>query len=404
MHRVVLYVTRYVGRCCGLAPLVISSLTAQRSIVPGVYVSSTGTIVNTQSQSTAAPNSSPNPERQMPIFLSGTVVIEGGAGPAADVAIQRVCSGAPRTIAFTNSKGHFNFQWGATSGIVQDASESGSGNGMHAADDMGTNGIRMGGGGLPGQSTQGCGLIANAPGFQPAWLDVSNHRGGDNPELGTIVLHRIAGVEGTSVSITALNAPRDAKKARMKGAELLHKSKTAEAEKQFEKAVEIYPSYANAWFDLGRARLRRQAEAPARDAFMKAIDADDKLTGPWLELGKLAVLHRNWPDAARYLDRALQLDPVDYPRLWYEDALADYHVRNFDRAERNVREALKVPLANRDPHADQLLGLLLMRKQDYAGADEALRAYLQLLPNAMDLDVVRGQIEEIDSHLAANRP
>jgi tetratricopeptide (TPR) repeat protein len=339
----------------------------------------------------------------MPIFLSGTVVMDGGAGPAADVAIQRVCSGAPRTVAFTNSKGHFNFQWGATSGIVQDASESGSGNGMRTADDMGANSIRMGGGGLPGQSTQGCELIANAPGFRPAWLDVSSHRGGDNPDLGMIVLHRIAGVEGTSVSITALNAPKNARKAWEKGTELLHKSKAAEAEKELEKAVEIDPQYANAWFDLGRARLHRQAEVQARDAFLKAIDADDKLIGPWLELGKLAVLHRNWPDAARYLDRALQLDPVDYPRLWYEDALADYHVRNFDRAERNTREALKVPLANRDPHADQLLGLLLMRKQDYAGADEALRAYVQLSPDAKDVDTVREQIEEIDSHLAATK-
>jgi regulator of sirC expression with transglutaminase-like and TPR domain len=61
-------------------------------------------------------------------------------------------------------------------------------------------------------------------------------------------------------------------------------------------------------------------------------------------------------------------------------------------------------LANRDPHADQLLGLLLLRKQDYAGADEALRAYLQLDPNAQDLERVKEQIEEIDSHLAATGP
>jgi tetratricopeptide (TPR) repeat protein len=402
MHRVV----PYVGRCFGLALLAIPCLTAQRAIAPGVYVSSTGAIVNTnQSSSGPAPSSgaSQSPERQMPIFFSGTVMIDGGGGPAADVAIQRVCSAGPRTVAYTNGKGHFSFQWGSTGGIVQDASESGSGNGMHNADDMGASSARMAGGGLPGQTTQGCSLIAGAPGFQPAWLDLGNHRGGDNPDLGMIILHRIAGVEGTSVSITSLNAPKDAKKAWAKGTELLHKSKGAEAEKEFEKAVGIYPSYANAWFDLGRARFQRRAVAPAREAFLKAIDADDKLVGPFLELGKMAVMQRNWPDAARYLDRALQLDPVDYPRLWYEDALADYHVRNFDRAERNVREALKVPLAVRDPHADQLLGLLLMRKQDYAGADEALRAYLQLVPNAEDLATVRGQIEEIDSHLTAAR-
>jgi tetratricopeptide (TPR) repeat protein len=329
--------------------------------------------------------------------------MEGGAGPAADVEIQRVCSGAPRTAAFTNGKGHFGFQWGAAAGIVQDASESGSGNGLRQADDLGANGIRSGGG-LPGQSTQGCELIANAPGFQPARLDLSNHRGGDNPDLGTIVLHRIAGVSGTSVSITALNAPKDARKAWAKGTELLHKSKAAEAEKELEKAVGIYPKYANAWFDLGRARVQQRADAPAREAFLKAIDADGKLIGPWLELGKMAVLGKNWPEAALYLDRALQLDPVDYPRLWYEDALADYNVRNFDRAERNAREARKVPPANRDPRADQLLGLILMKKQDYAGAGEALRAYVQLSPNAKDLEQVKTQIEEIDSRLAGERP
>jgi tetratricopeptide (TPR) repeat protein len=394
MHRVV--------RCFALAPLAISSLTAQRAIAPGVYVSGSGTVVNSQSPSTPAPSPNQNPERLMPIFLSGTVVMEGGAGPASDVAIQRMCSGGPRTVAFTDTKGHFSFQWGSSGGIMQDASESGSAGGMRTGDDIGANGFRTGGG-LPGQNMQGCELIADAPGFRPAWLDLSNHRGGDNPDLGTIILHRIAGVEGTSVSITALNAPKDARKAWAKGTELLHKSKAAEAEKALEKAVGIYPKYANAWFDLGRARLQRQAQAAAREAFLKAIDADGKLIGPWLELGKMAVIQRNWPDAARYLDRALELDPVDYPRLWYEDALADYHVRNFERAEKNTREALKVPVANRDPHADQLLGLLLMRKQDYAGADEALRAYVQHSPNAGDLERVREQIEEIDSHLSAER-
>lgn len=397
----------HASRCFVLAFLAVSSLTAQRAIAPGVSISSTGAIVSTQqSQSAPAPIPGQFPERQMPIFLSGTVVMDLGAGPAADVAIQRVCTGAPRTVAFTNSKGHFSFQWGATAGIVPEASESGSGNGMHAADDMGANGIRNGpmGGRLPGQSTQGCELIANAPGFRPARLELSDHRGSDNPDLGMIVLHRISGVDGTSVSVTALNAPKDARKDWEKGVELLRRSKTAEAEKELEKAVGIYPKYANAWFDLGRARMQQQADVLAREAFLKAIDADDKLIGPWLELGKMAVLRQNWPDAARCLDRALQLDPVDYPRLWYEDALADYHVQNFDRAERNTREALKVPEPNRDPHADQLLGLILMKKRDYAGAAEALRNYVQLAPNANDLGQVKAQIEQLDSHLTEARP
>ena len=82
----------------------------------------------------------------------------------------------------------------------------------------------------------------------------------------------------------------------------------------------------------------------ARDAFLKAIDADDKLVEPYIELGNMAAHQHQWPDAARYLDRALMLDPVDYPRLWLADGLADYRVRNLARAERNAREALKITL------------------------------------------------------------
>jgi tetratricopeptide (TPR) repeat protein len=282
----------------------------------------------------------------MPIFLSGRVVMDDGTAPDTSIAIQRVCGGSPGTAAWTDGKGQFSFQWGRSPAILQEASDTvGRGRG-----DMGENGLR------------GCELMANAPGFRSVRLDLSSHRAGDNPNLGTIILHRIAGMEGTSVSATALYAPKDAKKAWEKGVAYLRKSNTAAAEKELEKAVSLYPKYANAWLDLGRARIQRQAEGPAREAFLNAIGADDRLVEPYVALGELAVRHRNWPDAALYLDRALQLDPLDYPRLWYEDAVADYHVQQFDRAERNAREALKLPPAVRDPRANTILGLILSAK------------------------------------------
>jgi len=283
---------------------------------------------------------------QVPVFLSGRVVMDDGTAPGTSIAIQRVCGGSPGTVAWTDGKGSFSFQWGQPSAIVPDASE----------------GVRGDSGGIGANSLRGCELMANAPGFLSLRLDLSSHRAGDSPNLGTIILHRIAGVEGTSVSATALNAPREAKKAWEKGVAYLRKSKAADAEKELEKAVGIYPKYANAWLDLGRARMQRRAEGPAREAFLNAIGADGKLVDPYVELGELAARGRQWPDAAFYLDRALQLDPVDYPRLWFEDAVADYHVRQFDRAERNAREALKLPPAIRDPRADAILGLILKNK------------------------------------------
>jgi tetratricopeptide (TPR) repeat protein len=271
---------------------------------------------------------------------------------------------------------------------------------------------------MSGPSLMGCELLVNAPGFRSDRLDLSNHRAADNPELGTIILHRMAEVEGTSVSATTLNAPKDAKKAWEKGQQALHAalkmpagpkrsardSKLAEAEKELEKAVELYPNFAAAWLDLGRVRLLQGETAPGKEALVKSLGVDAKLVEPYVELGEQSAREQAWADAAKYMDRALQLDPVDFPRLWFEDAVANYNLQNFDRAEKNAREALKLPPTRSDPHANQLLGLILINKHDYAGAGEALRAYVRLSPGAKDIDQVKAQLEQINNRLAATAP
>ena len=45
---------------------------------------------------------------------------------------------------------------------------------------------------------------------------------------GTIILHRLANVEGVTISAVSLQAPKDAKKAYDKGHDLLKKKKPAE--------------------------------------------------------------------------------------------------------------------------------------------------------------------------------
>ena len=48
-----------------------------------------------------------------PIYLSGKVVADDGAPLVTQNAtIERVCGGISKTVAYTDSKGRFNFQWG----------------------------------------------------------------------------------------------------------------------------------------------------------------------------------------------------------------------------------------------------------------------------------------------------
>ena len=62
-----------------------------------------------------------------------------------------------------------------------------------------------------------CELRANVAGFTSDTIDLFNRRTADNMDVGTIVLHRLAGVEGTSISVTSMMAPKAAKKAYEQG-------------------------------------------------------------------------------------------------------------------------------------------------------------------------------------------
>jgi tetratricopeptide (TPR) repeat protein len=218
----------------------------------------------------------------------------------------------------------------------------------------------------------------------------------DNPDVGRIVLHRNTAVQGVSISATSLAAPKDARKAYEHGLQSLHKGKQAEAGKDFEKAVDVYPTYADAWVELGRLRAAGQQTEPARDAFKKAMSADSKLVTPYLELGMMSAREQKWQDSAEYLDKAVQLDPVDFPQAWYVDAVANFNLKKLEPAEKSAREAVKLDPQHRNPRAEYLLGLVLMEKRDYAGAAAELKNYLAMAPTADNHEEVKKQLEQIE--------
>jgi tetratricopeptide (TPR) repeat protein len=394
---------KHAFRLSFLAAFAIASLTAQRTGSGGPGGGTTGSSgTNAPSgngTSTSSTNSTPDlgsPE-SAPIFISGKVVVDDGSPAPQNISIQRICQNNPRTVAYTDGKGHFSFQWGNTSAtVIPDASEGGfSGPLSIGGRGQGQQGAAMAR--RAGDPLAGCEIRASATGFRSDSIDLTEHRALDNFDVGTIVLHRLANVEGTSVSATALNAPKDAAKAYEKGMESLHKNKPDDAAKDFQKAVGIYPKYANAWLELGRIQMQQKMTDPARDSFKKAIAADAKLVDAWAQLGLMAAQTSNWPDAVQYLDGALKLDPVEYPQLWLPDAIAGYNMKNFDVAERSAREAIKADPQHRFPKADELLGNALLQKRQYAEAADALRAYMKFAPDAPDIDLVKAQVAQLDA-------
>lgn len=342
------------------------------------------------------------PEMQRPVFLSGKVTLEDGSPPPESVVIERMCNGVHRPEGYTDQKGRFSIRLGENNGMMQDASVS------SAADTFGTGGFGGAAAGNPGMGNSrgiserdlmGCELRASLPGYRSEVVNLSGRRLMDNPDVGIIILRKMGNVEGTTISMTTQMAPKDAKKSYEKGRELARKERLADAQKEYEKAVGLYPKYAIAWHELGLIYQLQDKKDPAKDAFAKALEADSKFVKPYLQLALQSAKEQKWQDVADTTSRVIRLNPVDFPEAFFYNSVANYNLQKFDEAEKSAEECVKLDTRHRMPKAQHMLGLLLAMRSDYKGAAENMKGYLKFAPQAGDTDMVKKQLEDVEKRL-----
>ena len=346
-----------------------------------------------------------NQQINRPIFLSGRVIMDDGAKPTSDITIKRVCNGNPHTEAHTDSKGNFSFQLGANPMSMMDASDSSVSDmpGRGGNSNSPFNSPGMGGRGISARDLVGCQIQAYYPGYRSDSVDLTTRHALDNPDVGVIVLHRLGNVHGTAISITSELAPKKAKKAYEKGMQLAAKGKVEEAEKKLQEAVDEYPKYAIAWYELGRMQASGHDAAAARKSFEAAVAADSKYVSPYDGLALLAMQASNWQEAADRSKQAVYLNPIEYPSSWFYNALANYNLKHADVAEKSAKEVVKLDGTHRLPQVETLLAQLCADKADYAGAAQHLQAYLQLQPNAPNAEQLRQQLAKLRASLAERK-
>ncbi len=330
------------------------------------------------------------------MFLSGAVVVDDGTPLTEPAAIQTICKGVKRVETHTDSHGGFSFEFAnrltPTSGeVVTDSdiawpsSPSGRGNQRDWRD---------------------CEIQAVLPGFVSETIQLSTRFSGfESSDVGRLVLHRMGQVEGFTISATSAMAPDKARKAFEKGREDEKNSKWDAAQKNLERAVQLYPRYAAAWLELGRVQAQKNEAAAARESFNQALQADPKFVSPYEELARLAAHDQQWQEVADVTNKLVALNPL-LPRAWFLNAIADYYLQKWEAAEKSVRQGIKIDDEHRIPKMEYLLAMILLQKHDYPQAGEHMRDYLRLAPKAEDADLARKQLAEIEklSPAASNSP
>jgi tetratricopeptide (TPR) repeat protein len=323
-------------------------------------------------------------------ILSGKVVVGDGGALSESIPIQTVCKGQKRTETHTDGHGNFSFQFGASNRFADQGFDA-------EADGPSKSGVSQ------RRDLQGCELQASLAGFTSDVIELDGHipqSGG--VDVGRIVLHRMQGAEGLTISATTAQAPGPARKAWQKGQKQVQNGKLEEAEKSFQTAVGIYAKFAVAWFELGEVQLQRNDPAAAVHSFQQAIAGDPKYVNPYLGLTQIALRAQRWRDLSEATEKVLSLNPVSFPDVWYWNGLSYYFLQNFALAEKSARRGIELDVEHRVHKLEYLLGIVLLQETEYQEADRHLRRFLSVATKPADVAAAQQQLKEVARLSGAN--
>src|SRR5882762_2249770 len=356
---------------------------------------------------TPAPSSSQpgQPELDLVMFLLGRVATSDGAAVPNDVLVERVCNASVRQQVHATSRGDFSMQMGSMADSVLDASASGD---RASQDDVASKASRAG---ISRRELANCELRASASGFRSSVISlVDLDSFGSSIDVGAIVVRRATKIEGMTLSATPYKAPKDARRAYEKGLQAERNGELADARKYFETAVEIYPSFANAWFQLGTVLQNENQKDAARKAYTQATTIDTRFLQPYLSLASMAYQTGNWAEVlnltghilnldplnhAAVTGYILDLDPLNYADAYFYNAVANYNLNQIEDAEKSGLQAEHLDLRTHFPQLHLLLAEIFARTNNYALAIAEIQTYLALAPHAKDADQAREQLAKL---------
>jgi Tfp pilus assembly protein PilF len=329
------------------------------------------------------------------MYLIGQVATDDGTPIPRDVVVERVCNGSVRQQVHATPRGDFSMQMGSMADSFLDASASGDSQ-TDRASQYGVVG-RVSQMGIPRRELVHCELRASVSGFRSSVINLVEFAPfGSSINVGAILVQRGVKIEGMTVSATTYTAPKDARKAYEKGLEAERNGKLADARRYFEKAVEIYPSHANAWFQLGTVLQKENQKDAARTAYIQATTIDTKFLPPYLSLAFMAGEAENWTEVLNLTGHILDRDPLNYADAYFYNSVANYNLKKTEDAEKSALQAERLDLRNRFPQLHLLLAEIFAQKSNYPTAISEMQTYLKLAPHAKNADQVRERVTKLE--------
>jgi Tfp pilus assembly protein PilF len=390
---------------------VLSELSSRFCTVPffAIFVVAGFALAQTQQQPTSVPSSSRRDQQSDPqarepgdafLFLTGDVLLADGSTLDEEQRVEMICGGRVEYQTSVSVSGRFTIELGKATGFgMTDASV---GRELTNPGSMTTSqsGGAVGGGTLSQSpfkqhNLSGCEVRLQAkPGYYSEGIRLGSRSSFDSPEIGTIVLHRLSQNEGTTVSVTTLEAPAEAKRALGKAQKELGKKRVnySKANKELEKAVKVYPQFAAAWDLLGQTRLAQKDREGAKAALENAIKADPAFMNPYLTLARMELYDQQWAAAAARTTKLMELN-TRIPQAFYFHGLANFYLGGYEAAEKAFLHLEQSGDARQYPMSYLQLGIMNARQGEIPVAAKDFSRFLRYMPPDQVSAVQRQRIE-----------
>ncbi len=334
-----------------------------------------------------------------PFNLVGVILDEQGDLFLESVEVSLVCSGAVLQKSFSKPDGQFAFTLAdnknSTSGNIETAG-SPSGGGFRTFNQMGRG---LGDSGSHGSgrvskfgriNLSDCEITAALPGFGSSVISLGIRDLMDSPDVGSVVLHRLEGMHGTTVSLKSFQAPEKARKPYRKAREELGREKInyPKAMMYLEKAVKAYPGFARAWYELGKCHLIAGDSDSASQAFQASFEADPQYLPPLVELADMA-LRAGRVDEAAVVSGYIVSSNSEVVRTHYIRAWAEHGRGNIELARESILSVQGSQDAQKYPGSNYLLGMILETQGENEQAASRFRQFVEAQPNSPDAGHLR---------------
>jgi tetratricopeptide (TPR) repeat protein len=346
------------------------------------------------------------PNDEMVTFIVGKISTGDGSSLPNDASIQRICTSHVRQQVYANSQGNFSMQMRNAADSFVDATGDGDSH-------YGSSNNNPGRQGIPQHDLAACELRTSVSGFRAKDIVLAGMTPSTGTiDIGSVLLERITKVDGATVNAAEYKIPKDARKAFEKGVDAEVHGKTENARADFQKAVDLYPTYANAWYRLGVLLDKDKQSDAAHSAYTRAVSSDPKFLPPYLPLALAAYQASEWTKVVDLTKHVMDRDPMGGDKLagyvvdldemgfgtaYFYNAAASYRLNNLDAAESSALKAEHhMDTANRYPQLHLLLADVFAQRKNYAGAINQIQMYLEAVPHAKEADEARAELARLE--------